>query len=68
MATADTASLGESVMANLAAGTYYLSVMSVGNYGDVGQYTVGAYVPEPAMMSLMLIALVALRRRASTSL
>ena len=47
VATADTASLSESITANLGAGTYYLSVMSEGNYGDVGQYTISGIVTPP---------------------
>jgi hypothetical protein len=45
VASADTASLGESLTLDLAPGTYYLSVASEGNYGDVGQYTLSGTVP-----------------------
>lgn len=49
---ADTASLGESLTASLAAGTYYVVVASKGAYGDLGQYTLGGTVtgatPGPA--------------------
>ena len=48
VATADTASLGESLSLNLTAGTYYLDVQSEGHYGDVGQYTLTGSVPAPA--------------------
>jgi len=36
--------LGQTITATLAAGTYYLSVDSYGQYGDVGQYTVSGTV------------------------
>ena len=44
LASADTGSLGETVSANLAAGTYYLVAKSHGGYGDVGQYSLGGTV------------------------
>jgi hypothetical protein len=44
--SADTASLGETVTANLAAGTYYLVVASHGNYGDVGTYSISGTAPQ----------------------
>jgi titin len=47
IASADTASLGETVTANLSAGSYRLIVSSKGTYGDVGQYTIaGTIVPD----------------------
>lgn len=46
IASADTASLGESVSANLAAGTYYLVVRSHGSYGDVGTYSISGTAPD----------------------
>jgi hypothetical protein len=46
--TADTASLGESISLTLSPGTYYLSVISEGNYGDVGQYTITGTAAAPA--------------------
>jgi hypothetical protein len=55
LAAADTASLGESVSATVAAGDYFLSVASHGDYGDVGQYTIsGSIVPEPFAMPVVL--------------
>jgi hypothetical protein len=51
IASADTATLGETLSASVPAGRYYLQVASHGNYGDVGQYTLsGAIVaaPQPA--------------------
>ena len=42
--SADNASLGETVSASVAAGTYYLVVLSHGSYGDVGQYSVSGTV------------------------
>jgi hypothetical protein len=47
VATADTASLGESMSLTLSPGAYYLSVMSEGNYGDVGQYTITGTAAAP---------------------
>jgi hypothetical protein len=41
---ADTASLGESLSLNLAAGTYLIVVASHGSYGDIGQYTLSGTV------------------------
>lgn len=40
IASAASASLGETISATLPAGNYYLVVRSHGNYGDIGQYTV----------------------------
>ncbi|MGE5611845.1 MAG: fibronectin type III domain-containing protein [Bacillota bacterium] len=49
VATANTASLGETLMATVPAGSYRLAVMSHGRYGDVGQYTItGTIVPGMA--------------------
>jgi hypothetical protein len=38
--------LGASISATLAAGKYYVVVRSHGGYGDVGQYTLSALVPQ----------------------
>lgn len=38
VASANTASLNESLSVSLAAGTYYVVVASAGGYGDIGQY------------------------------
>lgn len=53
---------------NLAAGTYYLAVESLGEYDDVGAYTLdlsGQTVPEPRSLCLLLggVALLFRRRR-----
>ena len=57
-ATADSASLGESIAMDLPAGTYYLQVASHGEYGDVGQYTLtGTLVPEPSTAAILLMGL-----------
>ena len=42
--SADKSSLGESISANLTAGTYYVDVASHGSYGDVGQYTLSGTI------------------------
>jgi hypothetical protein len=47
IATADTASLGESLSLNLAAGSYYLSISGHGNYGDLGQYSITGTINPP---------------------
>ena len=51
VAVANTSSLGESLSASLAAGTYYLVVSSAGQYGDVGQYTLGGTTVESTGVS-----------------
>jgi hypothetical protein len=40
IASADTASLGETLTFAVDAGAYTLGVLSEGNYGDIGQYTI----------------------------
>ncbi len=46
LASADTASLGETITYSIpTAGTYYLVVKSHGCYGDIGQYTVSGTIP-----------------------
>jgi hypothetical protein len=53
LASADTASLGETLSATVTAGTYYLNVKSHGGYGDVGQYTItGTTVAAPVAPAL----------------
>jgi len=48
ISTANTASLSETITANLSAGQYYLIVASAGNAGDIGQYTLaGTIVNDP---------------------
>jgi hypothetical protein len=67
VASADTLSLGEEVMADLVAGDYYVTVSSHGRYGDVGQYFVdGAFavgVPEPGALVLGTTIVVMVGRR-----
>lgn len=46
VATASSTNLAESISANVAAGTYYLVVLSQGNYGDLGQYTVTGTISD----------------------
>lgn len=48
VASADTASLGETMTATVPAGSYRLVVASEGGYGDIGQYTVSGTVLTPA--------------------
>lgn len=71
---AATANLAESLVANLAAGEYWLGVSGAGGYGDLGQYTLMGQlvpvanpdaVPEPSGMVAMLLvgAGCAIRRR-----
>jgi len=47
VASADTTSLGETLTATVAAGSYRLVVTSDGGYGDIGQYTVSGSVLTP---------------------
>jgi hypothetical protein len=56
LASADTTSLGETVSANLAAGTYYVVVGSHGGYGDVGQYAVSGSVTPAATAKIVSVA------------
>jgi hypothetical protein len=61
-----TASLGEVIEYDLAAGTYKLGVFSAGVYGDVGEYFIsGSAVPEPSgcAIVLVIVATPVLRRR-----
>lgn len=44
VASANTASLGESLSSYLSAGTYYIAVASKGNYGDLGQYSLSGNI------------------------
>jgi hypothetical protein len=58
-----TASLGEHINAVLAPGTYKLDVSSAGGYGDLGQYFISGFIPEPAHASaLALVAGLLIRR------
>ena len=63
IATADTTTLGETLSANVAAGSYRLVVASHGSYGDVGQYTVSGtiipavnYVNAPASLAASVVS------------
>jgi hypothetical protein len=65
VSSAATASLFETIDMTLLAGHYELAVGGAGHYGDVGQYTVGAYVPEPTAIAAIGIPLALLLRRRS---
>jgi hypothetical protein len=55
-----TAALSETITAMLTPGTYNLAVTSAGNYGDIGQFTLGGWivpVPEPAAGAVVLLLL-----------
>jgi len=57
LASSATSSLGEHLSWYLPAGTYSLAVLSAGNYGDVGQYTLtGSLIPEPGSIGLLMMA------------
>jgi len=63
--SAASSSLFEVIDTTLSAGHYELAVGSAGQYGDVGQYTVGAYVPEPGTAAIFAVPLlISARRRA----
>lgn len=46
LVSADTASLGESLVRSVAAGSYRVVVKSHGSYGDVGQYSLVGVLPD----------------------
>ncbi|MGE5612113.1 MAG: PKD domain-containing protein [Bacillota bacterium] len=46
VSAADANTLGQTLSANLATGTYYLVIKSYGEYGDLGQYTVTGTLPS----------------------
>jgi hypothetical protein len=48
VAASPASTFGASLTSNVAAGTYYLLVRSIGGYGDVGRYTVQGTVTAPA--------------------
>jgi len=52
----DSSSLGETISANVAAGTYYLVVASHGSYGDVGPYAISGTVPRGAPPAPVAVA------------
>ena len=63
---ADPNTLSQSINISLAAGSYYLAAESFGAYGDLGQYTIVATVPEPKVFlapAIVYFALMARRRR-----
>ena len=62
-------SLGESITAALAPGSYTLGIFSAGGYGDLGQYWLsGSVVPEPGSAAVLLaVALPILARRRARS-
>jgi hypothetical protein len=72
LTSAATSSLGEHLSSYLSPGTYSLAVLSAGNYGDVGQYTLtGSLIPEPGSAALLVLAggfAIAQRRRRDRSL
>jgi hypothetical protein len=47
IASADTASLGETITAIVPGGSYRLAVVSHGSYGDVGQYSISGTIVPP---------------------
>jgi hypothetical protein len=58
-----TSSLGEWMEMGLAVGDYRLQVLSVGNYGDVGQYFIsGTLVPEPGGLAIAVLYALWMRR------
>jgi hypothetical protein len=63
-----TSSLGETNAADLAAGTYRLDISSAGGYGDIGQYFVSGFVPEPSTLSALSLLAFGLLRRNSRSI
>src|SRR5207244_1482581 len=64
-----TASLSESFDMLLDPGHYELQVYSAANVdGDIGQYAVGAYVPEPGGVTIAALGAILLRRRRSAVL
>jgi hypothetical protein len=70
LVSAATASLGESISAFLAPGTYKLGVFGAGGYGDLGQYFISGFVPEPGSaiaVAGMLIVCLTRRHRGGES-
>lgn len=45
LASADGASLSETITTNIASGTYFVTVSSEGNYGDIGQWELSGQLP-----------------------
>jgi hypothetical protein len=61
--SAATSNLFETIDTTLSAGHYELAVGSAGQYGDLGQYTIGAYVPEPTTIATLLLPVLGARMR-----
>ena len=59
-----TSSLGETISTTLLPGTYKIGVSSAGGYGDIGQFFITGFVPEPSMplAGLALLTSLVLRR------
>ena len=65
LATSAGSSLSEHIEYHLPAGSYVLGILSAGNYGDVGQYSLsGSLIPEPGvgLIGLFGLSLGLLRR------
>ncbi len=62
LTTIDTASLGETLTLNLSAGAYRIAVLSKGNYGDVGTYTLAGTVVSTSPDSVAAPSAVSLAR------
>nr|MCU0981911.1 hypothetical protein [Pirellulaceae bacterium] len=59
VAGADTAGLGETIVATVPAGSYRLVVASHGGYGDLGQYTISgtiALLPAPSNLTAAVVS------------
>ncbi len=65
LASIATASLGEKLDFYVStAGTWFVTVTSAGNYGDIGQYSLAVYIPEPVGSAVAVVGmLIALSRR-----
>jgi hypothetical protein len=66
LATSNTPNLGEFIDFLLTPGqTYKVGIFSAGQYGDIGQFSISGFVPEPtsAVLFLMLPAALLTRRR-----
>ena len=61
--SAATSSLGETISTTLLPGSYKIGISSAGGYGDIGQYFISGFVPEPSTLSAFsLLALTLIRR------
>ena len=52
-----TPTLGESIDRILTPGSYKVGIFSAGNYGDLGQYSISGYIPEPASAAGVILTL-----------